>query len=281
VLVNEFSQSVGMPHASFSLVRDLIHDRTGIFFDDDKQDMLADKLTGLVLNRGFDNFLDYYYLLKYDPAGELEWNRVFDALSVQETFFLRERDQLDFLLNKVVPAYAREHPYETLRIWSAACASGEEPLSIAMLLDAAGWFERHPIVVQASDASESALQKAQAGHYRERSLRHLPAPFLARYFEKGENTWKVSPSLAARVRYRRANLASEPEISDLARSHAIFCRNVFIYFSKESLRKTVTHFASHILKPGYLFVGASESLLKITNQFELQRADDTFVYLKV
>src|ERR1044071_247743 len=146
-----YSETLGLSGSAFVLLRDLIHERTGLFYDNGKSDLLIDKLAPLVIERGFSSFLDYYYLLKYDAEADEEWKRVADALSVQETFFWREVDQVRAVVEHLVPEYFSATRPQPLRIWSAACATGEEPLSIAMALAEAGWFERAPIEIYATD----------------------------------------------------------------------------------------------------------------------------------
>ena len=199
-----------------------------------------------------------------------------DALSVQETYFWREMPQIDALVKIVVPKWFAA-TREPLRIWSAACASGEEPYSIAMALCEAGWGN-HPIEIRASDASEAALEKARKAAYRERSFRTLPPLLQARYFQKGAEGWQLSPDIMKRVSFQRANIVVRTEIAPLATAAVIFCRNVFIYFSHDSIRRALVSFAHFMPADGYLFVGASESLLKLTMQFELQEMLDAFVY---
>src|ERR1044072_4704136 len=130
--------SLGVPGGADRLLRDLIHERTGLFFDNGKGDILADKLSPLVIERGFTSLLDYYYLLKYDEAARGEWLNVMNALSVPETYFWREMDQVRALVEWVVPRWFESPGAGPLKIWSAACATGEEPLTIAMALDEAG-----------------------------------------------------------------------------------------------------------------------------------------------
>ena len=136
------------PNCTETILRDLVQERTGMVFNDDKGHLL-DKLTPLVIERGFQSFLDYYYLLKYDDKADDEWRRVLDAIAVQETFFWREMDQIRALVDILVPQWVERHKGEPLQIWSSACASGEEPLTIAMALSEAGWFTKIPIEIQA------------------------------------------------------------------------------------------------------------------------------------
>jgi chemotaxis protein methyltransferase CheR len=275
-----YRETLGLSDAAFSLLRNLIQERTGLFYDDRKRDVLADKLTARALECGFDSFLDYYYFLKYDEKAAAEWGQVMDALAVYETYFWREMDQIHALVDVVVPEYFAARRPQPLRIWSAGCATGEEPLTIAMALYEAGWFVRAPIEIYASDASPSAIQKAQRGVYRERSFRSLPAALRAKYFTRQEDGWRVAPHLRSRVQWATANLLAKDQIAPFASSPVIFCRNVFIYFSPHTIRQVVHHFHERMPSPGYLFVAAAESLLRVTQDFELQEIGGAFVYVK-
>jgi len=273
------SDTLGLPDSAFGLLRDLIHERTGLFYENYRGEILTDKLSPLVIERGFGSFLDYYYLLKYDSASDEEWKKVIDALSVQETYFWREMDQVRALVEVLVPRHFSTS-HAPLRIWSAACATGEEPLTIAMALEEEGWFGRAPIEILGSDASPSALEKARKGIYRERSFRNLP-PFLrSKYFARSQEGWTAAPELQQRIRWCGANLAVERDVAGLATASVIFCRNVFIYFSAESIRNTVRMFSRFMPSPGHLFVGASESLLRVTTEFDFQEIGGAFVYVK-
>lgn len=272
---------VGLPPGTEDLLRSLIHERTGVFFDNGKCDLLTDKLAPLVIDRGFSSFLDYYYLLKYDERADDEWHKVMNALSVPETYFWRELDQLRALVDVIIPEWF-SHRVEPFRIWSAACASGEEPLTIAMLLNEGGWFERGPIEILASDASPAAVSKAQGGVYRERAFRSLPPELRSKYFTPGSNasTWQVKEELRRKVRWGVANLMDDSQIAAFATANVIFCRNVFIYFSESAIGKTVSSFAKYIRPPGYLFIGVSESILRLTTRFTLEEIGNAFVYVK-
>jgi len=147
------------PERTLELLRDLVHAHTGMYYDDSRLDFLSDRLAPLAIDRGFDSFLDYYYLLKYDPDAAGEWLRAIDALSVQETYFWREFDQIKALVETILPTLV-ERRRAPIRIASVPCASGEEPLSIAMALDDAGWFARAAIDIRAGDASPAALARA-------------------------------------------------------------------------------------------------------------------------
>jgi chemotaxis protein methyltransferase CheR len=272
--------SLGVPKGADTLLRDLVHERTGLYYDDSRRDQMLDRLASLVIERGFQSYLDYYYLLKYDADGTGEWGRVMDALSVPETYFWREADQFGALVDRMLPDVAARHTGGPIRIWSVPCASGEEPLSIAMAVNEAGWFDRLPIQIHGSDASAAALAKARAGRYRERSFRALSPAMREKYFVADGDAWLVRPELCRRVQWSSVNLASEQEVRPMASAPVIFCRNVFIYFSDRSLRATVRVLAESMPRGGYLCVGASESLLQVSDAFELEQIGSAFVYVR-
>jgi chemotaxis protein methyltransferase CheR len=270
-------KALRVPEGIPRLLRDLIHDRTGIFFEDTRMDLLLLKLEPLAQSRGCASFLDYYYALK-DNVHE-EWDRAWEALSVQETYFWREMPQINVLVGKIIPEWFQKTS-QPFRVWSAACATGEEPYTIAMALAEAG-FGHHPIEIFASDASPAALEKAQRGVYREKSFRVLSPVLRQKYFEAVEGGSKLSAEIMKRVTFSRVNLLEPGEISPVARVQAIFCRNVFIYFSRHAIRQTVAMMAAKMPPGAYLFVGASESLLRITTDFELQGIGDALAYVRI
>jgi chemotaxis protein methyltransferase CheR len=274
----ESQRRANSQNAAATLLRDLIHERTGIFFGENSMDIMVDKVSSAMVEHGGVSLLDYYYRLKYDND-EAAWTTLLDAISVRETYFWREMDQVRALVNVVVPKLV-QNLQEPLKIWSAACASGEEPLTIAMALDLAGWFDRIPIEIHASDGSQAALHTAKKGIYRERCFRSFPMEHRDRFFLPAENGWKIKPALHDRVQWHRVNLVNECAVENLAKVPVIFCRNVFIYFSEATVLKTVRVMERHMRRPGYLFLGAAESLLKFDTGFDLQEIGDAFAYVK-
>lgn len=274
------SQNLILPEGATNLIRDLVNERIGMFFDNGKSDLLIEKLSPLVIERGFSSYLDYYYLLKYDSSAQVEWQNVMNTLSVQETYFWREFDQIRALVHVLMPEKHKQRDQSTVRIWSAACATGEEPLTIAIALNEAGWFEKAPIEIVASDASTKAIERARQGIYKERAFRNLSSDLRSRYFEPEGAAWRVRSDIHSRIKWKIANLMDESQIASMAAADFIFCRNVFIYFSENSIGRAVRSFARFIRPPGYLFVGAAESLLRLTTDFTLTEVNDAFVYLK-
>lgn len=273
--------ALGLTDSSLPLVRDLVHEHLGIYFDAVRLETLRDRLAPLVVERGFTSFLDYYYLLKYDPAASGEWARVMDALSVPETYFWREIDQVLAVADVVVPSLVAARPGLPIRIWSIPCATGEEPLTLAMVLQERGWFDRASIEIHAADASPAAIERAQRGSYRQRAFRALPEPMKSRYFQPCGDTWKIDPALQARITsWRVLNLMNESESASIAGANIVFCRNVLIYFSEAGVRRVVQRLARLMATPAHLCVGASESLLRLDTPFSLEEIGGAFVYVK-
>lgn len=271
------SAPLGLSGTAFSVLEQLIRDRIGICFNESRQEIMADKLSNLVVEYGFHSFLDFYYMLKYDASDE-DWSRVVDALAVQETYFWREFDQVQALVNQVIPRYFAQYPGQPLTIWSAACASGEEPLTIAMALNEAGWLDRAPIQIVASDASPKALKKAREGRYRDYALRNLPEEIRARYFTQEDGHWQIDRKIQRWVEFRQANLVNVPSITSLAKAPVIFCRNVFIYFDDATISNIVKVLAQNNTGSKYLFLGAAESLLRLNTSFSLEKVENVYVY---
>jgi chemotaxis protein methyltransferase CheR len=274
-------ENLGVSEAGLPLLRELIHQQTGLFYENGRSEILSDRLAPLVLARGFRSYLDFYYLLKFDQSPDIAWREVMDALSVQETYFWREADQFRALTCHVLPELLRSAPDTTVRIWSIPCATGEEPLTIAMALEEAGWFDRARIQIHASDGSPSAIAKARAGVYRERSFRSLPGHLRDKYFEPRGTMWAPRASLQRRITsWGVVNLMARSEVLAHAGTQIIFCRNAFIYFSRDSVKQVVKTFEDVMPVPGYLFIGASESLSKLSDRFILEDVDRAFVYTK-
>lgn len=273
------AESLGLAGHVTTILRELVHERLGLFYDTSHFDQLADRLAPLVVARGLGSFMDYYYLLKYSDDGD-EWGRVMDALAVQETYFWREIDQIRAAVAHLVPKLTDDLRGRPLRIWSAPCATGEEPLTLAMVLQEDGWFGRAPIEIIGSDASRAAIAKAALGRYGPRAFRNLAPALREQYFKPAGDQWVVVPELQRRVSYDVVNLVAADEVARYANAPIIFCRNVFIYFSDHSIRRTVETFAQSMPDPAYLCVGACESLLRLRTPFDLREIGGAFVYVK-
>lgn len=268
--------------AAFVLLRDLIVQRAGILFDESKRGVMADKLSELVAANGLTSFLDYYYLLRYDSNADAHWAALMNRLSVPETFFWRQPEQINALASVIAPAHFLAYPNRPLRIWSAGCCSGEEPVSLAIALAEHGLLDAQAIEIVATDASADAIARAERGSYAARSFRQLPARLKAKYFvADGADRWRPIESVRKPIRWAVANLVTPDDVKRHAACDVIFCRNVFIYFSDDAIRSTVRLFTEYLSPDGFLFVGASESLGRLGVSLELAEIGGAFTYVKL
>lgn len=257
-------------------LRDLVERTTGIYYIDSSLPLLAERLRPRVTALRLRDLLDYYYFLKWDPRRDSEWETLLEHLTVNETHFWREADALEWALRKLLDGTNRRR---RLKVWHAACSSGEEPYSLAMGAMQRGLVPWKDFETIASDLDPAILGQAILGRYSSRALRNLPDPIRQRFFLEGEKALLLGPEARAAVRFFRLNLhdgsVAWPQDCDI-----IFCRNVFIYFRPNTVREVARRF-SQCLKPGgYLVLGASESLLQLDTPFDFVSEDGVIIYRK-
>ncbi|MEK6791539.1 MAG: protein-glutamate O-methyltransferase CheR [Deltaproteobacteria bacterium] len=269
---------------TFRLLRDVIYARSGIAFAEAKMYLLEARLSRRLEVRGLKTFEDYYYYLTYDPEREKEFTQLLNVIVTNETSFFRDQTQLDVFSRGVVPRIMEDKlrsGSKSIRVWSAACSTGEEPYTLAMLLMEAGLAAKGwTIEIVASDISEIVLRAAEAGHYDKYSLRNTPEVYLKKYFSNSGESFALKESVKGFVRYKRINLMEASDTRSVIGFDIIFCRNVFIYFDDVSKKKAVSHLYDSLIRGGYLFVGFSESLHNITRLFKPVSIDRSLVYQK-
>ena len=261
----------------FAIFSALIRERVGIDYAPADRELLASKLSVRALDAGFESLLDYYYHLRYgeDPS---ELDALIDAIVVNESYLFREHHPLEVLVNEFLAprVLAGERP----RVWSAACASGEEPFTLAMLLEDRGLLGRVEIV--ATDVSARALERARSGELGRRALRDIRIPAL---LERGVETTGggqlVTRKLRDAVAFRQLNLLDGEGIRSLGTFDAILCRNVLIYFSEATTRDVVGHLARALRPGGTLWVGVSESLIRLGTSLACEERKGAFYYRRV
>lgn len=266
------------------LLRDLIQQRTGLFFRDYQGlDVLSSRLAPRLEENGCRSFSEYYCLLNHNGAAAAdEWLRVVAELTKSKTSFLRHAKQVRSLVDTVIPRLLNSGT-EELKIWSAACSTGEEPLTIAMALSEAGWLDRIRIELYASDANFAVIEEARRGVYSESKVSYLPPELRSKYFVPVNEGWQVKPELHKRIRWSVTNLMVESEIAELAASHIIFCLNVFIYFTAPTIERTLNLFGKRMPAGGYLFTDDGDyfaSLMSKVDFFERQNISGTSIWMK-
>ncbi len=254
--------------AAYEFIAAIIYEHSRIRLGPDKQALVNGRLSKRLRALGYDSFEAYCALLK-SPAGAGEIGPLVDAISTNHTHFFREVAHVDFLRDQVLPEFgpALTRAGGPVRVWSAACSSGEEPYTLAIVL--AEFARTHGAMewqITATDISTRVLAKAHAGIYKGETL-HLPDPaLLPRYFQKGsgesEGFFRVKDTLRRQIAFHQLNLL-HGQFPFGERQHVIFCRNVMIYFDAPTQQELVTKLVEHLVPGGYLIVGASESLMAV------------------
>ena len=270
------SLSLPLSPQVFAILSALIEECMGLHYDVQERELLAERVSGRATERGFESLLDYYYFLRYDAAADAELALLAEALAVNETYFFREVTPLKILVDDIVPRLLAGGVKP--RIWCAACSTGEEPLTLAMLLDGAGLLNQVTLV--ASDISARVLAHARAGVYRRRSLRSVPPGVIGRWLEGDEDGMRVAPHLTAAIAWQRVNLVDDRELSALGSFDVIICRNVLIYFRDQMIEKVVDGLWQRLTADGRLVVGTSESLLRFKVAFVCEEQRGAFFYRK-
>jgi chemotaxis protein methyltransferase CheR len=250
------------------LLRDLIQERLGLALNNHEGGtLIVNKLADRVKQQGCQSLLDYYYLLMSNSAEE-EWRYVMAAFAKSKSGFWRHHDAVRTLVD-ALPQLLSVSGDKPLLIWSASCSTGEEPLSIAIALNEAGWFERAQIEIRASDANYAAIERAMLGVYTDQKVHVLDVQIRDKYFKREQDGWRVASALHSRIHWRVANLMNSSEVADLARSHVIFCRNVFIYFSGHAICKTLALFGRFMPAGAYLFSDGGEFFSSLVSSSKL------------
>jgi len=265
----------------FAILNALIEEKLGMHYGPLDKDLLGDKIAVRAVEAGFDSLLDYYYFLRYDPAGPAEFDALADALVVGETYLFRELDQLEAVVRDVLVPLAGPSNVRKPRVWSAACATGEEPYSIAMLLAERGLLDR--VEIMASDVSARSLATARGGEYGQRALRSqvkIP-PAAWNWMTKRDDRIVISEEIRRAVDFRRINLLDGSAINALGSFDVIVCRNVLIYFQDATARRVIDALTRALLPSGVLLVGVSESLLRLGTALRCEERGGAFVYRKV
>ena len=253
----------------FREIQELAHSACGLDLPEAKRELVASRLLRKMRALGIRSFHEYYSFVIADGTGEALIEFI-DALTTNHTSFLRGADHFDFVREQLVPLMRRG---KYVRIWSAASSTGEEPYSIAMtLLDQDG-LRPDLWSILASDISTRVLGIAKRAAYTQGRIFDVPAEWRTRFFEFGKEEWKdwvrVRPEVSSKVEFTRLNLLHD--FSRMGNFEAIFCRNVMIYFNRETREDLVNRLAAQLHPGGYLFIGHSESLMGLNTPLEYIR----------
>jgi chemotaxis protein methyltransferase CheR len=264
----------GLSPQLFAVFAGLVEEAAGLHYAPGDREMFASKLIAHAQERGHDVLIDYYYRLRYDDERGTELAALLEALLVHETYLFRELGALTELVDgHLVPVV---HARGRARVWSAACSTGEEPFTLAMLLDARGMLDAVEII--ATDISPAVIERARLGAIGRRALRDgHPADLAARYTEVTARCVTVAPRIRRAVQFSTMNLV-DPVAPVLGVFDAILCRNVFIYFNDAHTLRVVDRLADQLAPDGLLAVGVSESLLRFGTRLSCEERGRAFFY---
>jgi chemotaxis protein methyltransferase CheR len=268
----------------FRLLRDFVHEQFGIFYDDTQRSSLRSRLAGRLTLLGLLSFEDYYRHLRFAPERAVELGHMVSHLTNNETYFFREQAQLQVLADRVLGSLKERKSKSgerSLRLLSAGCSTGEEALTLAMIVyESAQFFWNWDVKVFGMDLDPEALDKANRGLYHQNSLRTVTPEKLERYFLRDGKAVRVKDTIRRLVNLRQGNLLEAESYRGLFPLDVIFCRNVLIYFSDGAIRRAVRQFHDALAPGGYLFLGHAESLARITDAFTPIRFQGALVYQK-
>lgn len=266
--------------AEFRLIRDLIHENTGIFLKEEKLYFLESRIDMRCREVNCDTVQDYYRFLKYDSTGE-ELRQLIELITVNETYFFRDAPQLKAFAQEALPQVVAKKVQQndtTLRMWCAGCSSGEEAYTLAILASEVVKNIRCEII--ATDINQKVLDIAKKGIYNGRSLKDMPIPYLTKYFKKIDEGYLVDDSLKAMINFWTLNLIDKVRMKLIYNIDFIFCRNVLIYFSEAQAKQVVNYFYDSLNKGGYIFFGHAESMHLLSGAFRLVKFRELIGYMK-
>ena len=265
----------------FRLIREFVKDYCGIYFDDESRYLLEKRLSRRVRTHHFSNFREYYRYLLYHKDRDEELASIIDIITVNETYFFREQNQLKTLSEEILPEIRQTNKdKKRLRIWSAGCSTGEEPYTVAMLVLEKSQFRDWNVEIFGSDINQRVLQVARSGAYRKNSFRTTDPYFLRKYFKEEDGLSRISDSVKQYVNFTHLNLLDPFKVKLVGRMDIIFCRNVLIYFDHSSRKKVIDMFYERLVDGGYLLLGHAESLINLSTAFTLRHFKYDMVYQK-
>ena len=266
----------------FRLFGEWLVEEYGLRFYPDKRDILRARLEPRRVELGFDTFEQLYFHLKFHPEREQERKHLLPHLTNNESYFFRERPQLEMLREEVLPELRdrlRQAGEREIRIMSAGCAAGEEAYTLAIVAQQTGLFTAPwRVRVTGIDLDPRALERAACGEYTNHAFRGVADEVRERYFRRVDDRWTIDPKIRSSVEFHRANLVSRAWVPDLAPQHVVFCRNVLIYFDDDAITRAAASFYDVLAPGGYLFLGHAETLSRIPNRFRTVRRPGAIFY---
>lgn len=273
-----------MTQSEFAEFRSEIYKLCGIYFTESKKYLLESRIAKRIEANNLKSFSEYLRLIRGVNKKE-ELDRLYEAITINETYFFRAPQQFDVLESIIVPEILelkKNMPVKTFRIWSAASSTGEEPYTLALLIleKLKPRFPNVNFQVVGSDINQNVIEQAKQGIYKEYAIRNIPPALLKKYFTQEGNLYKLNSEVKRLVKFVNINLYDANQVKMMSQCDVIFCANVLIYFDIPSKQQVVSYLYNALNRGGYLFIGYSESLHGISKSFKLVHLPKAMAYQK-
>jgi chemotaxis protein methyltransferase CheR len=265
----------------FLKFKEFFYRKTGILFENTKRYFVDKRLVERIEATGTETFRNYFITLRFEASGD-ELQALTNLMTVNETYFFREEYQFKCLVSSILPELtARKKDSSPIRIWSMPSSSGEEAYSIAIyLLEYWAGIHQWDVEIISSDIDTKILAQARKGFYSERSVQKLPKSILAKYFTTKNDGFQISGDLKQAVDFTRVNLMKPDDVRGYRGFDIIFCRNLLIYFDDLSRREAADTFFDALNPGGFICLGHSESMSRISSLYQVRKFADSVVYQK-
>ena len=259
----------------------LIYKRTGLFYENNKKYYVQKRLEKRTELLEMETLNEYFMMIKFSDDNT-EFANLINDLTVNETYFFRDFPQLSNFAEEILPRFEKEtQNRKKIKVWCAACSTGEEAYTLSIILqEMLEKYELWEIQILASDINTEVLQSAKIGLYESRSVKDVPEEYLEKYFTKRNDKYLINLNVRKSVSFKQINLMDDAEMSSINGCDFIFCRNCLIYFDEESRKNVVSSFYESLNPGGFVFLGHSESVGRVSSAFRVQRIGDTIVYSK-
>ncbi|MEH3159755.1 MAG: chemotaxis protein [Sphingomonas taxi] len=272
-------RAAAIPPEDYARFCDFFYRKTGIMFGDNKGYFVERRLQERMAATQSVTFRDYFTMVRFQASGE-EMQNLVNAMTVNETYFYREDYQFEALVQHLLPEIARTRaPSDPIRIWSMPCSTGEEPYSIAMqILENWAQADEYAVEILASDIDSRVIAEAKQGLYSARSLHRLTPALKTRYFTPVGDSFRLRPELRGSIDFSVVNIADPLAMRRFRNVDVIFCRNMLIYFDDNSRRQAVASLYDSLRPGGYICLGHSESMSRISSVFRPRKFGATILY---
>ena len=273
--------NISISEDDFQKFQEFFYRKTGVQFDNSKRYFVDKRLVERIEATGNDNFRSYFAMLRFQVSG-MELQLLVNSMTINETYFFREEYQFHCLVNSILPEIvAKKKDDEPIRIWVIPSSSGEEAYSIAMCL-----IERWPginkwdVEIISSDIDTKVLKQAEAGLYSERSVKHVPKAYMKKHFQHSSRGYQLNDDMRSAVEFTHVNLMDVAETRAYRNFDVIFCRNLLIYFDDISRKQAVETFYDALCPGGFICLGHSESMSRISSLYKIRKFPEAIVYQK-